>query len=332
MEKAVLDAELFEYRAHELESREAYERVYPDYVAAKYTENSPMVKYPMYLGQSIGIGFHNRFSMPDYHTHDYVEVMYVYSGTFSNIIEGKPLVMNTGDICIMPPFVYHAVDVIAEPDKRHDTALINIFVKADKFRKMLEPLRQNADPLYEFASKLGSSASYPKYCVFYSQGASGNNDSEKIMSMIIESHFKDENGFQLKKLSLLQALIAHAIESDGYKTEIASELVKESTDINGILEYIVKNFRTVSPESLAAGFGYSQNYISKLIKRRTGVKFCDLVIDLKFDNALKLLCESEMSISSVAFDSGFECIEHFHRSFKRRYGMTPGEYRNCNKI
>ena len=51
------------------------------------------------------------------------------------------------------------------------------------------------------------------------------------------------------------------------------------------------------------------------------------LIDKKLHRAKKLLIQSDMAISDVAYDSGFENTTHFCRLFKQKSGLTPLEYR-----
>jgi AraC-like DNA-binding protein len=47
----------------------------------------------------------------------------------------------------------------------------------------------------------------------------------------------------------------------------------------------------------------------------------------KLDRALHQLLTSELSISQISFESGFEDTSHFIRVFKQRHGLTPLQYR-----
>jgi AraC-like DNA-binding protein len=51
------------------------------------------------------------------------------------------------------------------------------------------------------------------------------------------------------------------------------------------------------------------------------------LIDKKLTHAKKLLMQTDHTIASVAFDSGFENTAHFSRLFKQKTGITPMEYR-----
>jgi AraC-like DNA-binding protein len=47
----------------------------------------------------------------------------------------------------------------------------------------------------------------------------------------------------------------------------------------------------------------------------------------KLDRALHQLLTSDLRISQVSFENGFEDTSHFIRVFKQKYGLTPLQYR-----
>jgi len=48
---------------------------------------------------------------------------------------------------------------------------------------------------------------------------------------------------------------------------------------------------------------------------------------LRLRRAVKLLSGPETKIAAAAAEFGFESLSHFHRLFKRHYGLTPAQYR-----
>jgi AraC family transcriptional regulator, exoenzyme S synthesis regulatory protein ExsA len=49
--------------------------------------------------------------------------------------------------------------------------------------------------------------------------------------------------------------------------------------------------------------------------------------DKKLDRALHQLLTSDLSVSQISFESGFEDTSHFIRVFKQKHGLTPLQYR-----
>ncbi|MGC4021360.1 MAG: helix-turn-helix transcriptional regulator [Cyclobacteriaceae bacterium] len=58
----------------------------------------------------------------------------------------------------------------------------------------------------------------------------------------------------------------------------------------------------------------------------------DWLLEQRLNRALNLLRDSPKSISDAAFESGFESISHFSRSFKKRFGINPSSFKHENSL
>jgi 2-isopropylmalate synthase len=92
--------------------------------------------------------------------------------------------------------------------------------------------------------------------------------------------------------------------------------------------YIQVNYQTVTLSDLAEEFHLSEPYISKYIKEKSGKTFGDLVQNARMKKARTLLRNSSMTVENIAYAAGYQNVEHFNRQFKKKFGITPVEYRN----
>lgn len=74
----------------------------------------------------------------------------------------------------------------------------------------------------------------------------------------------------------------------------------------------------------------SQHYFSDLIKKETGRTPKDHINDYIVDRAKNMLMGTELSISEIAYDLGFNYPHYFTRLFKSKTGKSPVEYRSLN--
>jgi AraC-like DNA-binding protein len=70
----------------------------------------------------------------------------------------------------------------------------------------------------------------------------------------------------------------------------------------------------------------------RYFRRITNRPFTRFVNDIRVGHAARMLVETGMSVSEIAFKSGFENLSNFNRRFKERHGITPVEFRNTGKI
>lgn len=95
-----------------------------------------------------------------------------------------------------------------------------------------------------------------------------------------------------------------------------------------IITYINEHFReTVTVEELAAIAGLSQFHFIRAFKKETGFTPHEYILDTRFAAAKYLLKNSVVPIKDICFRTGFCGESVFCTAFRRRYGMTPLEYR-----
>lgn len=94
-----------------------------------------------------------------------------------------------------------------------------------------------------------------------------------------------------------------------------------------MLNYIQAGYKDVTLESMAAHFHLSEPYISKYIKEKSGKTFSEHITLTRLKRAKALLRNGNMTIEHVALSVGYPNVEHFNRTFKKRFGITPGQYR-----
>ena len=80
-------------------------------------------------------------------------------------------------------------------------------------------------------------------------------------------------------------------------------------------------------EEIAHRLGTSYSTFRRHFREHTGIGPHQYRLHLKLSQARDLLLNTALSIKEVAFRSGFEDEQYFHRAFKKAMGKTPGSYR-----
>ena len=95
-----------------------------------------------------------------------------------------------------------------------------------------------------------------------------------------------------------------------------------------ILEYLHKNFREkVTLDDIGRISYFSPIYCDTVFKRETGCAIIDYILKLRIEEAKRLLAKEDISIGKIAEAVGFCDNNYFSRTFKKRSGYTPTEYR-----
>lgn len=77
----------------------------------------------------------------------------------------------------------------------------------------------------------------------------------------------------------------------------------------------------------AEEFHISRKYVSSFLKDQTGKSFNAYVEELRLSNAMKLLRESDLSVTEIAIACGFSTQNTFYKAFRRRFDISPSAVR-----
>lgn len=104
---------------------------------------------------------------------------------------------------------------------------------------------------------------------------------------------------------------------------------QDSPDISyRLISYISAHFQEpLTLERLAGELHFNKYYISRIFSDRLRCGFYEYVNRLRLDYAARLLRESDMHITDIWQDAGFESQKTFNRTFLACYRMTPTQYR-----
>jgi AraC-like DNA-binding protein len=86
----------------------------------------------------------------------------------------------------------------------------------------------------------------------------------------------------------------------------------------------------LSVEELAADMGLSRVQLYRKVKALTGNTPVDLLRKARLAQAQRLLQESTLSVSEIAYQVGFASPSYFTKCYKDEFGTVPGEARKTN--
>ncbi|MBC7389806.1 MAG: helix-turn-helix transcriptional regulator [Opitutaceae bacterium] len=108
------------------------------------------------------------------------------------------------------------------------------------------------------------------------------------------------------------------------ESEIRSQKEKDQ-----IIDYITSNY--YQPNfgilDIQTGTGVSESKISFYIKNKTGLTFKQFLNRLRMTESKRLLKESDLQISEIAYKVGYSNVSHFNRIFKESEDCSPNDFR-----
>lgn len=85
----------------------------------------------------------------------------------------------------------------------------------------------------------------------------------------------------------------------------------------------------ITVAGIAARFHYSPSYLTAMYKRVFGIGVAEQITEYRIDHARDLLSSTASPIADIAREVGYDDPKYFMRVFKRRTGLTPGQYRDA---
>lgn len=156
---------------------------------------------------------------------------------------------------------------------------------------------------------------------------------ERVMQLIGEmydTYNKRECGYELKVQSHFYLLI-YLLVTKYRITDISEEMIRYNKKLNRlstITAYIRENYqKDLSLESLAGIFGYSPTYLSKMFQKYAKINYKTYLQSVRVEYAYVELMNTDNTIGDIAMNHGFPNAKAFAKSFQRRHGMLPSEYR-----
>lgn len=254
------------------------------------------------------------------HFHDYFEIMYVYDGAFRLIFEHENLNLTEGDIVIIAPHSSHSMLNVP------DSLVLTIVARKSTFDGIFGSLLNNKSLISLFFRN----TLYNTRQANYLQLRSGPSTTlRRTMQQLAYESSREDPYANACSIGLLNLFLAQALReySDTIRLYNLEGFSAKTFDFALILQHMQQNFRTITLSSLARSFHFSEAYLSKLIRRNMGEGFATVIRGLKMSKAVEYLLNTPMKISEIAEQVGYDSVDHFSRTFKKLYKVSPYDYR-----
>jgi AraC family transcriptional regulator, dual regulator of chb operon len=243
-----------------------------------------------------------------YHTHDFAEVFWVEKGKGVHRRNGKREGIEPGVICFVRPEDGHGFDARVNDG----LAIMNVAFS----RGVVKELRERYGKEFEAWPWEGKSGARVE---------AGTVVTQRLTRWAQE--LAEHPGSRLRLDRFLIDLLTMAGSGPAAAKKGAGP---------DWLEAGRKGF--CSPEQFAGGVerfselaGRSPEHVNRTLRATLGVTTTEFINELRLDWAQRQLRMTEVDVTGLAMDAGFENVSYFIRIFKGRYGMTPGAYRERNR-
>ncbi|MBO5726856.1 MAG: helix-turn-helix domain-containing protein, partial [Clostridia bacterium] len=143
------------------------------------------------------------------------------------------------------------------------------------------------------------------------------------LKAVMDEHNTNDN-FSETQISHLLCLVFNFICRSLSEPKQTNHIRNYKKIINYIHEHY---FEEIDNKTLSKIFNYHPNYISQLIKKHTGISLHQYLLNVRIRNALLLIETTDMPISEIGVQVGFNDSSYFSQYFKKCTGHSPKEFR-----
>lgn len=277
----------------------------------KKSHGNPLFPYNTYLC-SIPLDF----TQVPLHWHDEMELIYIKKGRGTITVDFTQYTVSAGTIALIIPGQLHSIEQFEHESMEYENIIFHPGILVTK-----KTDTSNTDILAPLLSgKLSVPLLYTPEFPYYKEIAACIDANDEISRT-------NPPGYQLfikSQLFMLFFILANKC----LLKEHAKKDYKSLEKMKLILKYVENHYMDkITIEDIADEVGLSQSHFMKYFKNTMGTSFIEYLNEYRLTMASRLLVSSDSSILDIAAEVGYENLSYFNRTFKKRFEMTPREYR-----
>lgn len=236
------------------------------------------------------------------HMHREIEILLVLDGTAGLTVNGNKYKINKGDIVVIPPYFLHNYTILANCDFKHKCLCFDVKLIYDK----------------ELCNGLEKGKTIIPF-IFR---------NEKCSSYVMEAfnlNAVKNKGWELQVIGNL-SLFFGVLQEENLIAKTTEFLQKNI--YRDIMDMIIVNYpSSITSSDIAKKLHINNSYFCRLFKKHFGCPFQNYLCAYRIEKAKLYLKNTDLSVSEIAFNTGFNSISYFGKIFKEMVGLTPVEYR-----
>lgn len=249
------------------------------------------------------------------HMHSQIELNFVLSGQMTYWFDGRELTVDEGRLCLFWGMIPHQVT-----DRREGTRFVCLYVPMSVFLGLAN-LSRFRDAVFRGAMIEALEIRSWDRDIF-------QRWREELLA-------GDENLTEIVRNELTARVLR--IERDGWRDlrEEGSAIASFSANDSERVEHIERMLRfiaehaldNISADDVGTAVGLHPNYAMSIFRRAVGHTINQAIVRHRLDTAQSLLISTDLSITDVAFESGFGSVSRFYEAFSQRFVEKPTAFR-----
>ncbi|WP_078393578.1 AraC family transcriptional regulator [Shouchella patagoniensis] len=296
---------------------------YRQVMQARYTsKQSFIIEANKFLapGSEIMIRKHTRFIDFPKHRHDYIELNYVYNGSLKQTIGDRDIHLKKGELVVLNQHIEHQIDACNTED-----IVINFIIQPSFFNYIFSFLNVEG-PFYSFlVDSVHGGSGFGQFLYFR---CAEEESIQTLLQQILEE-IMNPDVFSQATIKLYVGMLIIELTKKANTLEGGHEVSLQNQWMREVLFYIHEEYKQATLYELSERLNQPHYLLSKLIKKRTGKTFKSILQEKRLDIAREMLVQSDLPVSVIAEEIGYDNFSYFYQIFKRKFNQTPLAYRKA---
>nr|WP_281281339.1 helix-turn-helix domain-containing protein [Peteryoungia ipomoeae] len=249
------------------------------------------------------------------HMHSQIELNFVLSGTMTYWFDGRELTVDEGRLCLFWGMIPHQVI-----DRQEGTRFVCLYVPMSVFLGLAN-LSRFRDAVFRGAMiEALEIRSYDRdiFMRWREELLAGDADLTEIVRNELTARVLRVEREGWRDLREEGSAIASLTANDSERAE----------HVERMLRFIAEHaLDPISADDVGRDAGLHPNYAMSIFKRAVGHTINQAIVRHRLDTAQSLLISTDLSVTDIAFESGFGSASRFYEAFADRFREKPISFR-----
>lgn len=249
------------------------------------------------------------------HCHDYYEVFLILAPDVVHYINGQIVHLGRGSLVFIRKEDRHTFEYATTKE----SSLCNLSFKEEILKELFQYLSKGYPSENLLRQEMPPTVQLEENDILWFQ-----NQLNRLNAVVTEESLELQYHCRLFLMKLFTRYFIHATDVPE-NTEVPSWLVKLDQEM-----HMLENFREGTKRMIALS-GKTKEHLGRMVKKCYGMTISEYVNHLRLNYFANTLVTSDIPILDLCFECGFQNVSYAYSRFKKKYGMSPLQYRKMNR-
>jgi AraC-like DNA-binding protein len=270
------------------------------------------------------------------HSHAYLELMVVLSGSIRNLVEGEAFIYQRGQGCLMNPQIHHQEEPITQAE------VLFVALRREFLAELLHALKEEKTSLrgatltaflQEVLEEQNVGSFHKRYLDFSPFGSidSAVSGHSLLCVSAVEALRKKRPGCGFLARAAILGFLNDLGDASLYTLLSTASALSHQEFLAAKIDLLIRaSHGGVRIRELEEQLAYNGDYLNRLYRQQKGVSISESCRQVRIQDAAYLLRHTTWSIDKIMQELGVTSRGHFFSQFQEMEDMTPKEYRKAH--